>query len=125
MTLGSWLPGAIDPATGSSSYIAYVVTVSSNATPNISGFKLEKRYSEFYNLYSDLYARIRDVFPLGTAAPFPNDRFFSWMMGVSEDRINKRRQQLDSWLREILGSPEIMTDINCFDKITEFLGLKL
>ena len=125
MAVGSWLPGPPSAGGGAASYITYILTI----TPcirgyNIPTFKVERRYSDFYEIYCALYDLILAVFPQGMKNPFPDDRFSSWIWGLTEERTNERRAGLDAWMREIVISPQIMTNINAFDHIRDFLDIK-
>jgi hypothetical protein len=125
VTIGSWLPGPPSAGGGAAAYVTYIMTVS----PCIRGrtvhpFKVEKRYSDFYNLYCALYDLICAVFPTGMKNPFPDDRFSTWIWGVTEERTNERRGSLAAWMKEITISPQIMTSVNAFDHIRDFLDIK-
>lgn len=114
---GSWLPGV------NASHICYIVTVDRCIrNEDAATVKIEKRYSDFYNLYCGLYDSILEVFAEGMSNPFPDDRFSTWIWGLTEEKTNKRRVQLDAWLRELLITPEIMTNYNCFCLIQDFLA---
>lgn len=123
--IGSWLPGPPEIQGGTSSFVSFIITI----TPTYScrlvpTYKVERRFSEFYNLYCSLYDKIWEVFPSGMTNPFPDDRWSAWFSGVSEDRSNSRRVSLDAWLKEILRSPEILTDLDSFMAIRDFLEMK-
>ena len=122
---GSWLPGPPSAGGGAAAYITYIVTVA----PCIRGrsvpaFKVEKRYSEFYNLYCALYDLILIVFPEGMKNPFPDDRFSAWIWACTEERTNERRSQLDAWIKEILMNSDVMTNLSAFNHLRDFLDMK-
>jgi hypothetical protein len=120
--LGSWLPS--QPAEDGSTYITYIVTVSLRYVGRADhSFQIEKRYSEFYNLYCALYDIIYVLIPSGLTNPFPDDRWSSWFWGDSEQRHDQRRAGLDAWLREVVSSIPIMTTLESFVIIRDFLDI--
>lgn len=125
LIVGSWLPGPPSAGGGASAYITYIVTVA----PSIRGcavapYKVEKRYSEFYNLYCALYDLLLVLFPQGMKNSFPDDRLSAWIWGSTEERTNERRSQLDAWMREIIICSDIMTNLSAFNYLRDFLDMR-
>jgi hypothetical protein len=102
--VGSWLPNFDDQSTG------YIVTVTIGAAVNIS-WQVVLRYSKFLEFYNEVYretARLKVDIEM-TQNKFPQDRLSNWFKGMTDDVRNKRKSQLDSWLRELFATPAIMT----------------
>ena len=74
-------------------------------------WRIGHRYSEFYSLYSSIYSQLCKAFPSGMHDMFPTDRLSNWLSSKNQETINdKRRKALDSWLREVCNSPNMMLD---------------
>ncbi len=113
-------------SSGQITHVAYIVTVVQNCVieRNSAPLRLEKRYSEFYDLYCKLYQRICMVFPQGMANPFPDDRLSAWFWGITEDRTHQRRKDLDAWFREITRTVGIMTSVDSYNEIRHFFSIE-
>jgi hypothetical protein len=88
-------------------------------------WRIGRRYSEFYKLYSTVYNKMCKAFPSGMQSPFPADRLCNWISRTSQEEINdSRRKSLDSWFRELINYPEIMLDHPTRKAIFEFLQVE-
>lgn len=125
-SIGSWLPAIPDPS-GQITHVVYIITVVQNFHVGgaLGTLRIEKRFSEFYDLYCKLYQTICLVFPEGMTSPFPDDRLSAWFWGISEDRTHQRRKDLDAWFREVTRSVGIMSSVDSYNEIRRFFALEL
>ena len=107
MSAGGWLPNVQDES--GSIHTSYFINVT--MTLGNQSWRIGHRYSEFYSLYSSIYSQLCKAFPSGMHNMFPTDRLSNWLSSANQETINdKRRKALDSWLREMCNSPNIMLD---------------
>lgn len=83
-------------------YAIYVIEVSRNAGEKMpaASWLISRRYSEFH----DLHQRIRSKYPSVRHLDFPRRRV---VMKLQSDFLQKRRQALEKYLRELLLLPDV------------------
>ena len=104
---GGWLPNVQDES--GAIHTSYFINVT--MTLGNESWRIGHRYSEFYSLYSSIYSQLCKAFPSGMHDMFPTDRLSNWLSSKNQETINdKRRKALDSWLREVCNSPNMMLE---------------
>lgn len=120
---GGWLPNVEDEGGSGAVHTAFYVNVT--MTLGNQSWRIGRRYSEFYKLYSAVYNKLCKAFPSGMQCPFPADRLCNWISRTTQEEINdSRRKALDSWFRELINYPEVMLDQPTRKTIFEFLQVE-
>ncbi len=121
--IGSWMPvGWKNGTVEKVEYIMKVQVINTGKT-----MVIHKEFFEYCNLYSDLSIYIDVAFgrtPIGAMNnKFVDDRLREWVTGFSDERCDSRRSMLDVWIKEIISTPLLMTDINAYNIICKFCNL--
>lgn len=120
---GGWLPNVEDEGGSGAVHTSFYVNVT--MTLGNQSWRIGRRYSEFYKLYSAVYNKLSKAFPSGMQNPFPADRLVNWISRTSQEEINdSRRKSLDSWFRELINYPQLMLDQPTRKAIYEFLQVE-
>jgi hypothetical protein len=121
--IGGWLPNVEDESGSGAVHTSFYINVT--MTLGNQSWRIGRRYSEFYKLYSTVYNKLCKAFPSGMQSPFPADRLVNWVSRTSQEEINdSRRKSLDSWFRELVNYPQIMLDQPTRKAIFEFLQVE-
>ena len=109
------------PSTDNRQHVEYLVTVQPRGTER--SYMLSKRYSQFYNLKSEV---CRYSHELGDPLDqdFVDDRMSSFFFGAGEETYYARQNMLDKWLRYICLNGMAMSHPMVNAAVLDFLQFK-
>jgi hypothetical protein len=117
--LESWLPNLLDNDnndfhTGYVTHISFIPL--HTTTPN--SYVLTLRYSKFKKIYTTISKYSNEYI---THSVFPSTTISQFIMGVSNELRFERMHAFDSWLREVIVSPVLMTIKEVVEVVYEVL----
>lgn len=118
----SWLPNIIekDKPDYHTGYVCVVNYSSIYSDRNVHPWQLILRYNAFYKLYCIVckhlkYTNLKAEFPLATTG--------HWVWGITDDIRNERMNKFDTWMRELLVNPILMTTKEIIDAVNSMLEI--
>lgn len=100
-------------------YTLYYISVTNIKTNQT--YVVNKRYSEFHQLYLSIYSNLVNAFHNGMQNLFPDNRSSTWLTKETDQLRNARREYLDAWIKEAINNAILMLDLKARDKIYNFL----
>eukprot|EP01034_Spumella_vulgaris_P022264 gene22264-28377_t len=116
----SWLPNIMENNKQDyhTAYICVINYVSPTSTRELKPWSLSLRYSAFAQFEKVVSRHCRAT---RIHAEFPHATGGQFLFGISDEVRNDRMAKFDTWLREVLVNPVLMTTREVFEEVNRFL----